>query len=232
MKYCIIADLHLGSNIAAFQHFCENIAPSYNEIYILGDLFNLYLGDDLIATQYSHIASLLHTLTRTTKVYIMRGNRDFLLGKKFAIQTGVTLIDEPFVINTTHKNYVLLHGDSLVTADKNYQRFKKIIQHPWTKKILLSLPQQFRTAIAIHIQKKSQQSKQQKSLTIMDIDSTTLHDFMDNYPNYNIIHGHTHRQNIHTYDRFKRFVLGDWSNNSGNFFAIDNTAITYHEFNI
>jgi UDP-2,3-diacylglucosamine hydrolase len=232
MKYCIIADLHLGSNIAAFQHFCENIAPSYNEIYILGDLFNLYLGDDLIATQYSHIASLLHTLTRTTKVYIMRGNRDFLLGEKFATEVGVTIINEPYILHTTAKNYVLLHGDSLVTADTNYQQFKKIIQHPWTKKILLSLPQQFRTAIAIHIQKKSQQSKQQKSITIMDIDSTTLHDFMDNYPNYNIIHGHTHRQNIHTYDRFKRFVLGDWSNNSGNFFAIDNTAITYHEFNI
>lgn len=231
MKNIIIADLHLTSDTTIFQYFCENIAPNYDNLYILGDLFDMYLGDDLLPNRYQNIADILKTLSTQTHIFIMSGNRDFLIGNGFAKYTHATIITEPYILQTAYKNYVLIHGDSLVTKDKSYQRFKKIIQNKVVKKLLLSLPKKMRNNVALNIQQKSKTSKQHKSAQIMDIDECALQDFMQNYPNADIIHGHTHKQKIHTYASFKRFVLGDWKISKelqlGNFLEIVDDKVQY-----
>jgi UDP-2,3-diacylglucosamine hydrolase len=230
----IISDTHFGDdnfgNFDLLEKFIQEYANFADELYILGDLFNLYLGDDLIKTHYQKITNLLKN--NSCKVFIMIGNRDFLIAENFAKKSNSTIIQEPYILKTKDKNFVLIHGDSLVSGDKSYQRFKKIIQNNFSKKLLLSLPKKWRKNLASKIQKSSKKSKQKKSLEIMDIDEKSLFDFMKNYPDFDIIHGHTHRQNIHNYQNFKRFVLGDWQKNQGNFFQIKSGKIDFHKFNL
>lgn len=216
----IIADLHLASDSTdktnLFIKFCQQQALQTTQLFILGDLFNAWLGDDLSMQSYPEIILALKTLSTTTKVFIINGNRDFLLGDTFTKQTGCVQINAPYMLKTHNQKYVLIHGDELCTDDKKYQLLKSIIQHPITKFIFLHLPAKTRINLTTQLRKTSTTAKQYKIQEIMDINQHTTDKLMQKYPGANLIHGHTHRQNIHKNKQYTRYVLGDWSADKGN----------------
>jgi UDP-2,3-diacylglucosamine hydrolase len=215
----IIADLHLVSNEVdknqLFEKFCQQ-AQSADQVFILGDLFNTWLGDDLSAPHYAQIVSLLKTLSSKTQVLVMTGNRDFLLAKEFSRQTGCKLIDSPYLLEANDQQYVLTHGDELCTDDESYQQMKSILQHPITKAIFVRLPKKWRLKFSGQLRKKSIEAQQNKSSEIMDVNPVAVNKLMKKYPGADLIHGHTHRLNTHVEQAFTRYVLGDWSQSQGN----------------
>ncbi len=215
----IIADLHLANDKEQKNHlfaqFCQQ-AHSADQVFILGDLFNTWLGDDLSAPHYAHIISLLKTLGQKTQVFIMTGNRDFLLTPKFVHQIGCQLIDSPYLLETAGQQYVLTHGDELCTDDTAYQRMKSILQHPITKAIFVRLAKKWRLQLSGQLRQKSLKAQQNKTRAIMNVNPEAVNQLMKKYPNADLIHGHTHRLNTHIGQTFTRYVLGDWSQTQGN----------------
>jgi len=215
----IIADLHLVTNEVEknqlFTAFCKQQATQVDQLFILGDLFNTWLGDDLSLSYYDEIIQTLKDLSHTTQIFIMTGNRDFLLAQTFAHQAGCQLIDSPYLLETHGHQYVLTHGDELCTNDESYQQMKSILQHPITKFIFVRLPKQWRLKLSGQLRQKSVNAQQNKSQEIMDVNPGAVNELMKKYPGADLIHGHTHRLNTHVEQKFTRYVLGDWSNTQG-----------------
>ena len=216
----IISDLHLtnveGDKVNFFNTFCEDHASKADQLFILGDLFNTWLGDDVSLTSHKAIISTLKELTKETKVFVMVGNRDFLLSHNFEAETGCTLINEPYQLEHNTKKFLLIHGDSLCTDDINYQKLKKVLRNPLVQYIFLHLPKNIRLKLTGQLRKKSVEAQSYKSSKIMDVNQATTDLLMSKYPGYDLIHGHTHRQKTHTMKNYTRYVLGDWSQNKGN----------------
>jgi UDP-2,3-diacylglucosamine hydrolase len=216
----IISDLHLTyvevDKVKFFNKFCNGYASKADQLFILGDLFNIWLGDDVSISSYKEIISTLKKLTEETKVFVMVGNRDFLLSHKFEVETGCKLIKEPYILEHNTKKFLLIHGDSLCTDDVNYQKLKKVLRNPIAKFIFLHLPKNIRLKLTGQLRKKSVEAQSYKSEKIMDVNQLTVDKLMSKYPEYNLIHGHTHRQNTHTMDGYTRYVLGDWDHGKGN----------------
>jgi UDP-2,3-diacylglucosamine hydrolase len=216
----IIADLHLTSNNAGkyqlFKKFCQTRALKASQVFILGDLFNTWLGDDLSTAHYQKILLILKDLSAQTKVFIMAGNRDFLLGDEFTRQTGCKLINSPYLLTAHKRQYVLIHGDELCTDDHSYQRMKAILRHPITHFIYFSLPKKWRLKFSGELRQKSVNAQHYKSSKIMDVNADSVKMLMKKYPYTDLIHGHTHRLNTHFEKAFTRYVLGDWSDTQGN----------------
>jgi UDP-2,3-diacylglucosamine hydrolase len=165
---------------------------------------------------YHEIIQILKDLDQTTQVFVMTGNRDFLLAQEFAHQTGCELIDSPYLLEVNEHQYVLTHGDELCTDDESYQQMKSILQHPITKAIYVRLPKNWRLKLSGQLRQKSVNAKQTKTRKIMDVNQSAVNELMVKYPNADLIHGHTHRLNTHIEPTFTRHVLGDWSNIQGN----------------
>jgi UDP-2,3-diacylglucosamine hydrolase len=216
----IISDLHLTNveddKVNFFNKFCETHASKAGQLFILGDLFNTWLGDDVSVTSHQAIISILKKLTQKTKVFVMVGNRDFLLSDNFESETGCTLINEPFELEHNTKKFLLIHGDSLCTDDINYQKLKKVLRNPLVQYIFLHLPKNIRLKLTGQLRKKSIEAQSYKSSKIMDVNQQTTDLLMSKYPGYELIHGHTHRQKTHIMKNYTRYVLGDWSQNKGN----------------
>jgi UDP-2,3-diacylglucosamine hydrolase len=222
-KIHLIADLHLDNNAQKtqlFVDFCEKKALHAQQLFILGDLFNVWLGDDISLKHHSIVINALKKLSKKTQIFILRGNRDFLLGKDFEQATGASIINSQYQLRFQSQNYLLTHGDEFCTDDKDYQRFKSIIQNPIMRFILLHTPEKFRQKLGNHLRKKSQKAQQRKTMTIMDVNINTVDKCMKRHPNTHLIHGHTHRKKKHTYLTYSRFVLGDWSNKMGSYIEI------------
>ena len=221
----IIADLHLNPNEVEknqlFINFCQNEASAADQLFILGDLFNTWLGDDLSIPIYQQIVDALKSLSQHTQIFLMHGNRDFLLADEFARQSGVTLISMPYLLESNLGDFVLTHGDELCTDDESYQQLKSILQHPITKFIFIHLPKKLRLKLAGQLRKKSVEAQQTKTIDIMDVNEQTVISLMQKYPQANLIHGHTHRLNTHKNADFTRYVLGDWKSDLGNAISID-----------
>ena len=215
----IIADLHLVTNEVQknqlFEKFCQQ-ARQADQVFILGDLFNTWLGDDISLSYYHEIIQILKNLSHTTQVFVMTGNRDFLLAQEFAHQTGCELIDSPYLLEVNEHQYVLTHGDELCTDDESYQQMKSILQHPITKAIFVRLPKNWRLKLSGQLRQKSVNAQQTKTRKIMDVNQAAVNELMVKYPDADLIHGHTHRLNTHIEPTFTRHVLGDWSNTQGN----------------
>ena len=128
----IIADLHLtqveSDKIELFNQFCTENASKVDQLFILGDLFNTWIGDDISLNTYQSVVTILNKLTKVTQVFVMAGNRDFLLSNTFEKETGCKIITEPYLLNHNEKNYLLIHGDSLCTDDVDYQKMKKVLR--------------------------------------------------------------------------------------------------------
>lgn len=218
----LIADLHLSPDdkkSGLFIHFCQTTKA--RQLFILGDLFDIWLGDDLSVSHHQRVIAALNQLSSRCLIYLMVGNRDFLVGEKFVRLAGVKMIDEPYQITINEQKYLLMHGDLLCTKDKNYQRFRRIVRHPLTIKILKSLKRSTRHKIGNFLRKKSTQLGSQKAAYIMDVDQYSVDSLMKNYTGTDLIHGHTHKQAIHTQIHYRRFVLGNWQDTLGNALVLD-----------
>ena len=216
----IISDLHLTNvekdKIDFFANFCKKYASKADQLFILGDLFNTWIGDDLSLVSYKEILNTLRDLSQDTKVFVMAGNRDFLLSKQFELKSGCEIIHEPFVLEHNSKKFLLIHGDSLCTDDVSYQKLKKVLRNPITQFIFLKLSKNLRLKLTGQLRKKSIEAQSYKSAKIMDVNQLATDKLMSNYPGFDLIHGHTHRQKTHTQKSYTRHVLGDWSNSNGN----------------
>ncbi len=224
MSIYFISDLHLDANTpkatACFLHFLTQQAITADALYILGDLFEFWIGDDNNSDLAQQIRTALKTLTSSNvPVYFINGNRDFLIGKKFAAQTGITILPDPCMINVYGKPTLIMHGDLLCTDDQQYQRFRRIAHNPLLQRLFLLLPMRWREKIAATARQKSQQHTQNTDLRIQDVNPHAVTQTMVNHSVNQLIHGHTHRPAIHNIDinnnPAKRIVLNAWHEQGG-----------------
>jgi len=214
-----IADLHLAENrpdiTACFLSFMKNDAIKAEKLYILGDLFEVWFGDDYKTELTESVIKAIKILNQSgTKVYFIHGNRDFLLGKHFAEQSNIILLPEKHLITLYNENILLMHGDTLCTRDVDYQKFRKKSRSWWWQGFMKNLPLWVRKKIADNYREKSKHAQQSKSLDIMDVTESEVVKDLEEYQCQLMIHGHTHRPNIHSLTAnkkaAKRIVLGDW----------------------
>ena len=235
-----IADLHLSADrpdiTACSLSFLKNEAPQASKLYILGDLFEYWIGDDDDSDFVNSIAAALKKLADSgTQLYFIHGNRDFLLGKKYAKKSGLTLLPETDIIELFGQKALIMHGDTLCTRDVDYQKFRKKSRSWWWQFIIKSLPLKTRKKIAENYRKKSAQAKQSKSLDIMDVTPTEVVKELEKAEVLLLIHGHTHRpaeHNITVNEKAaKRIVLGDWYE-QGAWLKVtpENMTLLYREF--
>lgn len=214
-----IADLHLAQNrpdiTACFISFLKNKAPQAQALYILGDLFEYWIGDDDDNSLNLEISQALKTLSKTgTEILFIQGNRDFLLGKKYAKESGMTLLPDVQKITLYDKDYVIMHGDTLCTRDEAYQAFRKKSRTWWWQFMIKSLPLFVRKKIAQNYRDQSAKATAMKSQDIMDVTPEEVVKVLAEHQCKLMIHGHTHRPNIHNIEvdnqAAQRIVLGDW----------------------
>ncbi len=215
-----ISDLHLDSSrpniLQLFQSFLHGIdAKTCEALYILGDLFELWIGDDDDGPTGRAVSKALRECTSNgVPVFVMRGNRDFLIGNEFAAATGCQLIPDPSVVSIQGTEALLTHGDALCTDDTDYQAFRQLVRNPaWQADFLAhSLAQ--RHAIAETLREMSRQQVGSKPAQIMDVNEHAVRGILSHYDVHTLIHGHTHRLAVHEMRvdgrPARRFVLGDW----------------------
>ena len=219
-KTYFIADLHLSENrphlLALFRQFMQEQAPEAEKLYILGDLFDFWIGDDEQSDLISEVQQLIRHLTeKGVPCYFQHGNRDFLIGKKFANACGLTLLPTYQVIDLYGTPTLLCHGDTLCVDDVKYQQYRKKVHQKWRQWLFLHLPLKVRLKIAEKIRAKSRQDKQLKSTEIMDVNAAFVQQIFAQFHVTQMIHGHTHRQKHHEIlPHFHRIVLGDWGETS------------------
>ena len=213
-----ISDLHLSptaESLPLFFDFLHHIAPQAHSVYVLGDLFDVWAGEDLNPDFHARIHQAFRAVAdRGVTLYFMAGNRDFLVDRAFLKKAKMTLLADPTIIELYGQAFLLSHGDRLCTQDLAYQRYRRIAQHPITKILFRSLPKYIRAKIAHSLRQKSQlyQSHQtNKHPAILDVELSAVLDLMRQYRVQHLVHGHVHRPQIHTVDPTgQRIVLGDW----------------------
>ena len=231
-----VSDIHLcesrPSITDAFVKFLNKTTSQVDSLFILGDLFEYWIGDD--SKQHENVIEAIKALTdRHIKVFLMHGNRDFLIGSFFEKKTGALLLQDPTLIEVYDRKILLSHGDSLCTDDVEYQSFKKKVRNEsWKNEFLKkSLPE--RILIANNFRKESELNKKNKSEQIMDANPDEVNRILTqfNYPDF-FIHGHTHRPNHHSINldghRMQRIVLGDWYE-QGSYLTLDTHSIETHQ---
>ena len=219
MATLFISDLHLSAErpdiTALFIQFLNNEARQAEALYILGDLFEAWLGDDMVLPEYADAIASMKALSESgVPLFIMHGNRDFLLGETFTTMSGATLLDDPTTIELYGQPTLLLHGDTLCTDDVAYQQFRAMVRNPaWQQELLARTPAE-RLALAKQYREISQTETGNKAENIMDVNQQTLEQVMQTEGIYHMIHGHTHRPAIHNFNintqPAQRIVLGDW----------------------
>ena len=200
---------------ALFLDFLQNRAVESDALYILGDLFEIWLGDDAVSPGYRPVLEGLRRLTDDgVPTYFMHGNRDFLIGDDFARQTGCRLLADPTVIELGGERTLLMHGDTLCTDDVEYQQFRSEIRDPKTQSAFLALPIDQRIIAAQRYRDGSRARSRYKSEEIMDVNQQAVATIMREHGVRQMIHGHTHRPAIHPFSlgsqSARRIVLGDW----------------------
>ena len=219
MRTLFISDLHLHESrpqlTRAFFHFLRAQALGAEKLYILGDFFDAWIGDDDDNPLNSQVAEELKKLNDTgTQIFLMHGNRDFLMGEKFAAQAGATMLAEGTVINLYQYPTLLLHGDQLCTGDTDYIKFRQQVRSPQWQQQVLSQPLNARRALAAQLREKSQEMNSLKSEGIMDVTQSEVVKVMQQAGVRRLIHGHTHRPARHQLEidgePAERIVLGDW----------------------
>lgn len=220
MRTLFIGDLHLSADrpdiTRAFNQFLDTQLDDAEALYILGDLFEVWIGDDIAEPFANELADKLHGISKKLPIYYIHGNRDFLIGSQYATRSGMTLLPEVHILDLYGTATVILHGDSLCTLDKSYQRFRRFRNNPVVKWIYSHLPKSTRQNIANNIRAKSQASNVNKSNTIMDVENPAVGQLMNQCDVIQMIHGHTHRPDIHHLGQNQagieklRIVVGDW----------------------
>jgi len=220
-----ISDLHLAEErpqiSEVFFEFVANIASHAEALYILGDLFEYWIGDDdLEEPLNAAVAQALAGLgARGVAVYFMHGNRDFLIGRAFAERARAGLICDPTTLDLYGTPTVLMHGDTLCTDDVDYQKFRAMARNPKFQADFLAQPIEARRKRVGQLREINAQAKQAKSAEIMDVSQATVEDTLRKFNYPRLIHGHTHRpaRHVHTVDgrQCERWVLNDWYERGG-----------------
>lgn len=224
MSTLFIADLHLSKEApdlnGRFIDFLHGPARRAEALYILGDLFEIWLGDDLPPPFVSPIIEAMHTLSESgVPLYLIHGNRDFLLGEDFCAQTGATLLGDPICIDLYGTPTLLMHGDLLCSDDHAYQALRQQLRDPrWIAEFMAKSPPE-RITFAQQVRERSKMESGQKSEQIMDVNPQTVARFMTEHQVAQLIHGHTHRPAQHPLtlngQAAWRHVLPDWQQYPG-----------------
>lgn len=219
MSTLFVSDLHLEADRPdigkQFLHFLQTDAQEADDLYILGDLFEAWVGDDDPNTHYFAIKRALRKLVDGgIPVYFMHGNRDFMIGKEFANETGVKILDDPYKVTMYGQQALLSHGDILCTDDVQYQRVRKMVRDPDWQANMRVKPLKERLRIAKEARRQSLEQTINMSLEIMDVNQEAVVQMIQKYKVDVLLHGHTHRPAIHDvqvgHRKAKRIVLGDW----------------------
>lgn len=224
----LISDLHLTPTMPRtaerFVEFCEHEAKQIEALFILGDLFEYWVGDD--AHRHSpfqrEVARQLKQLSKSgVKVFFLKGNRDFLIGEGFAKEANWSEISDPSVVHIGGQSWILSHGDALCTADASYQRFRFWVRQSWVQKLFCMMPLSFRKGIAEKLRRNSTASYQKSqrftpeiSNIRSDVTKKACADLINEQKSAQLIHGHTHRPGLYQEafndTSWKRWVLSDW----------------------
>jgi len=215
----LISDLHLEEErpdiTRAFLDFLAGRARSAQALYILGDFFEVWIGDDAMTPFQRSICTALRALSDSgIRIFLMHGNRDFMLGKAFCKAAGATLLKDPSVVQMNGEPVLLMHGDSLCTRDEAYMRLRRYLRNPISLFILRHLPLRTRHKLARKLRSESRAQTRMKANDIVDVTPQEVVQVMQQQGVQTLIHGHTHRPAIHKLQlgaqAAKRIVLGDW----------------------
>ncbi|MDH5181794.1 MAG: UDP-2,3-diacylglucosamine diphosphatase [Gammaproteobacteria bacterium] len=218
MPTLFISDLHLSPEKPGITRllldFLSGEARQADRLYILGDLFEVWLGDDMVLPDYQPAIAQLKQLSETVPIQVMHGNRDFLMRAGFTEMSGCQLLSDAEVIDLYGKRTLLLHGDTLCTDDTAYQDFRRMVRNSaWQDQLLSKSPAE-RLALAKQYREASNKANQDKSDEIMDVNRQTVTAVMQEFGVTHLIHGHTHRPAVHNFELngqvAERIVLGDW----------------------
>lgn len=235
----LISDLHLCTSrpdiTRAFHAFLDNVAPQYDALFILGDFFEYWVGDDAATDFHRSIAERLRQCATQLSVFIMVGNRDFALGEGFVQSCGATLLPDPSTAELGDKSWLLSHGDALCTEDVGYQRYRRIIRNPWVLALLRRLPLTWRLKLAERLRQNSRARYQSGRTGVVDVTESAVVALLNQHPNSHLIHGHTHLADWHHHytenGQQDRLVLGDW-HHYGWYLSVRPEATKLHRFAI
>lgn len=223
MNALFIADLHLSEQrphtVAAFFAFLAEEAVTCNALYILGDFFDAWIGDDDDRPLAMDVAAALNALAnRGVRIFFQHGNRDFLLGSDYAMRCGMQLLPECHVLERAGQRYLLAHGDQFCTQDVAYQQFRRMVRNAQWQRDFLAKPIDERRAIAAQLRAKSRDANSMKAEDIMDVTPDEIGSALLEYQCTTLIHGHTHRPARHMLSlpagtAAERLVLGEWAGN-------------------
>ena len=231
MAIYLISDIHLNSKISStyekFRNYLVSIQSDAEQLYILGDLFDYWIGDDGldVTVHRSAMESLKKLSDSGTKIFIMHGNRDFLIGEDFVSHFNGTVIPDPSKIELNGKTVLLMHGDSLCTDDTEHQKYREIVLNPeWQREVLkLSLDDRLQRAKDMRMQSKK--GKVSKQPELMDVNLDAVTETMEKNQVQYLIHGHVHRTAVHNLEvngnNALRYVLGDWDSGKDGVIRID-----------
>jgi UDP-2,3-diacylglucosamine hydrolase len=215
----LISDLHLQEErpdiTRAFLDLLAGRARAAQALYILGDFFEAWIGDDAMSPFQRSICTALRELSDSgTLIFLMHGNRDFMIGRAFCKAAGCTLLRDPTVVQINGEPVLLMHGDSLCTRDEAYMRMRRYLRNPLTLFVLRNLPKRTRHKLARKLRNESQTQTRMKANDIVDVTPEEVPRVMTQYGVRTLIHGHTHRPAIHKLQigdaAARRIVLGDW----------------------
>lgn len=225
-----ISDLHLSEQrpdiTECFNQFMLNEATQAEALYILGDLFELWLGDDDITDFSIQIADIIKQVSEHIPVFFIHGNRDFAIGNEYADKCGMQILDEQTIIDLYGEQVLILHGDEMCTRDIEYMKFRKKARGWWWPKLMRALPLALRRRIAQKGRKVSKENQQRLSAEIMDVSPEEVATTLLKHGVSAMIHGHTHRPKVHHFnvneEACQRIVLGDWYD-QGSILKVDST---------
>ena len=233
MTTLFISDLHLDKDrpqiIKYFKNLIDNLDPNVKSLYILGDFVEFWVGDDDPAEGLTDVFDSIKKQSRKHDIYFMHGNRDFMITKDFCEKSGMILLDDPTIIKLGDKNILLMHGDTLCIDDHEYQKFRSMVRSPSWQNEMLKKSLDERISLAKMYRAKSLSETNAKNEIIMDVNEQEVIKTIKKYNVDMIIHGHTHRPNIHKViinnKEYKRIVLGDWYDKSFILNITDNKLI-------
>ncbi len=223
MRAIFISDLHLSERDATtqarFDGFMQFAAPGADALYVIGDLLHVWLGDAMLAGDVYALAITrrFKALSQAgTRIFIARGNRDFMIGREFTDAAGATLLAAETVIDLVGQRVLLMHGDELCTDDVRYQRARRVLRTDAFRIIGNALPRFMRNAIARTLRRESDSHKARTSMVIMDASPNAAVQALQRHDAQTLIHGHTHRPAHHVLpDGRDRWVLSDWQQDFG-----------------
>ncbi len=215
MTALFLSDLHIDETVphvrAGLERVLTEAAGVAQDIYILGDLVEVWVGDDDDAITAKGLRSALKAASEHSRVYVMHGNRDFLLGERFVEETGVTLLPDPTCVEIGERRVLLAHGDAYCTGDLEYQAMRRMFRSPDWQRSVLARSLAERRQLAQGLRAQSIAAGANKAEGIMDVTAEAVAEAMAAHSADLLVHGHTHRPAIHELgDGKRRIVLGDW----------------------